>query len=488
MKSEKDYKFWFIVGSQHLYGEDSLLKVEQNAEEIVKRLNLSDPLSYPIEFKGVLTNAQEIKNTMLEANVDNTCAGIIAWMHTFSPGKMWIPGLSLLNKPLLHLHTQFHRDIPWESIDMDYMNLHQAAHGDREFGYVTAMLNKTRKIIVGNWQDASIQQHINTWMKIAITYSKCQNLKIARFGDNMRNVADTEGDKVAALRKFGWTINYFGIGDLVEKIQNVSNQEVQALLEEYKEVYQIGSTDLSSDHKMQAITYQARVELALKDFLKEGNYDAFTTNFEDLHGLKQLPGLAVQRLMASGYGFAAEGDWKTAALTYLLKSIAKNKSTSFIEFYTYHLDPTNELILGSHMLEVCPTISDGTPRIEVHPLNIGGREDPARLVFDGRAGKGVIVSLIEMNGTFRMLVNEIEAITPPSKTPKLPVAKVIWKSIPSFEKATEAWIYAGGSHHAVFSLSISKEDVFEFANMLNVDCIVIDEDLNIQDLRQRVKF
>jgi L-arabinose isomerase len=484
MKGLKEYNFWFLVGSQHLYGHAALDEVNQNANIITEKLNQSENIRYPIICKQVLTNTNDIKEVMLQANMDPNCAGVIVWMHTFSPGKKWIPGLSLLQKPLLHLHTQFHREIPWEHIDMDYMNLHQSAHGDREFGYAAAILNISRKVIVGYWNDMRIHQQINIWMNIAIAYLESKNLRIARFGDNMRNVADTEGDKVQAQRVFGWSVDTYGIGDLVEKIHRVEDDRVQQLLKEYKHLYNINT--LNSNSYWSAVESQARIELGIRDFLEEGKYDAFTTTFEDLHGMKQLPGLAVQRLMADGYGFGAEGDWKTAALLRLLKMISNNQNTTFMEFYTYHLESGNELVLGSHMLEVCPTISASKPSIQVHPLGIGGKEDPARLVFDGKAGEGILASLVEIHGNYIMLINEIETIAPLHDTPKLPVSKVIWKPLPSFAEAAEAWIYAGGSHHTVLSLSVTKDDLFELASMMNIECFVIDENLNMQEWRQRM--
>lgn len=488
MLQVKPYKFWFVTGSQHLYGPEALLEVEKNSTSVVAGLNKEGKLPHEIEFKAVLTTADDIYQLVLEANADQNCAGIITWMHTFSPGKMWIAGLSALAKPLLHLHTQYNRDIPWDSIDMDFMNLNQAAHGDREYGYIVTRMDVPRKVVVGYWQNEDVQVKISDWMKTAVAVSESRNIRVARFGDNMRNVSVTDGDKVEAQIKFGWTVDYYGIGDLVAVMKEISDEQVNQLFEEYTKLYEVPEEALVSGSLQDSIKEQARIELALKQFLQERNYTAFTTNFEDLHGMKQLPGLAAQRLMAEGYGFAGEGDWRTAALTRFMKIISDNTDTSFMEDYTYHLEPGNEKILGSHMLEICPTISATKPKIVVNPLGIGGKEDPARLVFDGKGGDGVVVSLVEMGGRYRLVINEVVAEQPTVETPNLPVAKVLWKPMPSLSEGTEAWIYAGGAHHTVFSLSVKTSQLYDFAEMAKIECVVIDKNTNLYRFRHELKI
>lgn len=484
MLKTKPYEFWFVTGAQHLYGEETLREVAAHSEEMVKGLNEKGNLPFEIKFKTVLTTADEIQKLSLEVNASENCAGLITWMHTFSPAKMWIGGLGRLQKPLLHFHTQYNRDIPWDEIDMDFMNLNQAAHGDREYGFIGARMGIPRKVIVGYWENEDVLKRISDWMRTASAVAESQTVRVARFGDNMRNVADTEGDKVEAQIKFGWVVDYYGIGDLVEVINSVSDAEVDELYKEYSELYEMPE----SEKDIASTKEQARIEIGLKRFLEKGNYTAFTSNFEDLHGMKQLPGLAVQRLMAEGYGFAGEGDWRTAALTRFVKMIADNKETSFMEDYTYHLEPGKERILGSHMLEVCPTVSATKPKIVVNPLTMGDKEDPARLVFDGKGGKAVNASLIEMGGRYRLVINEIEAEQPETETPNLPVAKVLWKPQPSLSEATEAWIYAGGAHHTVLSFAVTTEQLYDFAEMTGIECIVIDENLNLRQLRNELKW
>lgn len=477
-------EFWFVTGSQHLYGEEALQEVQKNSEEVVNGLNGEAELSYPIVFKEVLTTSGDIHRLMQQANSDENCAGIITWMHTFSPAKMWIAGLKALQKPLLHLHTQFNREIPWSSIDMDFMNLNQAAHGDREYGFIGTRMQIGRKVIVGHWQDESVKKNVSDWMNIAAAVTEGPNIRVARFGDNMRNVAVTDGDKVEAQIKFGWVVDYYGIGDLVEEMNNVTQDQIDSLYEEYKQQYIFEE----SDDICAAIKEQARIEIGLRSFLERGNYNAFTTNFEDLHGMEQLPGLAAQRLMADGYGFAGEGDWRTAALLRMMKIAAGNKQTSFMEDYTYHLESGNEMILGSHMLEVCPTVAASKPRIVVNPLSIGGKADPARLVFDGMSGQAVNASLVEMGGRYRLIVNVVDAVESPQQTPNLPVAKVLWKPQPSLKTATESWIYAGGAHHTVLSFAVSAEQMYDFAEMAGIECIIIDKDTKTSQLRNELKW
>lgn len=488
MLTVKPYKFWFITGSQHLYGDDAIKEVVNNSREVVKGLNELGQLPFEIEFKEVLTTANDIHDFMAKANNDENCAGVITWMHTFSPAKMWIAGLKALQKPLMHLHTQYNRDIPWDTIDMDFMNLNQAAHGDREYGFIGTRMDVARKVIVGHWKDESVTTKIANWMKTAVAVTEGRNIRVARFGDNMRNVAVTDGDKVEAQIKFGWTVDYYGIGDLVEEIHKVTDEQLEELWKEYEELYEIPEEAKQPGAVRDAILEQAKIEIALKSFLSKGNYTAFTTNFEDLHGMKQLPGLAAQRLMAEGYGFAGEGDWRTAALTRLMKIISDNKDTSFMEDYTYHLEPGNEMVLGSHMLEICPTVSATKPRIVVEPLGIGGKEDPARLVFDGKGGDAINASLVEMGGRYRLVINEIKAEQPKHETPNLPVAKVLWKPQPSLSEATEAWIYAGGAHHTVLSFAVTTEQLCDFADMANIECVVIDKNLNLRQFRNELKW
>lgn len=478
------YVFWFVTGSQHLYGEETLNQVQRNSEDLVNKLNEQGSLPFPIEFKEVLTNAADIQRISLEANADPECAGLITWMHTFSPAKMWIGGLKTLQKPLLHLHTQYNRDVPWDSIDMDFMNLNQSAHGDREYGFMGTRLNKARKVIVGYWGNKEVQNRVADWMTTAVGFNESQQIKVARFGDNMRTVAVTDGDKVEAQIKFGWTVDYYGIGDLVAEIKEVSDTDVEELIGAYKEAYDLPT----EEDQLASVREQARIGVALKRFLDRGGYQAFSTNFEDLHGMKQLPGLAVQHLMAQGYGFAGEGDWRTAALVRLLKAMANNEKTSFMEDYTYHLEEGNELILGSHMLEVCPTVAVNRPSIQVHPLGIGGKEDPARVVFDGIAGEAVNVSIIELGGRFRMIINKVDAVESQNDTPNLPVAKVLWKPQPSLSEATEAWIYAGGAHHTALSFALTAEQLEDFAELVGIECVTIDNNTVLKQFRKELQW
>lgn len=488
MLTLKQYEIWFVTGSQHLYGPETLQQVEAHAKQMVEGMDLDPAIPYKLLYKPVVTTPEAIASICTEANSAPQCAGIITWMHTFSPAKMWIAGLTLLNKPLLHLHTQYNRDIPWEDIDMDFMNLNQAAHGDREFGFIGARLDISRKVIVGYWEDGGIRKRIANWMHTAVGLVEGSQLKVARFGDNMRQVAVTEGDKVEAQIKLGWTINGYGVGDLVDVMQSFSDADVDQLFEQYAERYTISAEGLKDGPIKNAIREQARIELGLKAFLVDGGYSAFTTTFEDLHGLKQLPGLAAQRLMEAGYGFAGEGDWKTAALGRMMKIMAGNKGTSFMEDYTYHMAPGNGLVLGSHMLEICPTIAADQVKIEVHPLGIGGKADPARMVFNGGAGQAINASLIDLGHRFRLLINQVEAIDPIADMPKLPVARVLWKPEPSLEQSAEAWIYAGGAHHTVFSYEVSVEQLIDWADMVNIETVIIDKDTKIHQFRQQLQW
>ncbi len=466
-------EFWFVVGSQHLYGKEALAEVKAHAQTMTDVLNESGLLAYPIVLQDLAVSADKITSIMKEVNYRDEVCGVITWMHTFSPAKMWIRGTKLLQKPLLHLVTQFNESIPWETIDMDFMNLNQAAHGDREYGFINARLNKQNKVVAGYWKRAEVQRQIADWMDVAVAYNESFNIKVARFGDNMRNVAVTEGDKIEAQIQFGWTVDYFGIGDLVQYVNAVRKEEIDALFEEYSNLYEFDYGTYNKEDWEKSVKVQASYEIAIKRFLDEGGYNAFTTNFEDLHGMKQLPGLAVQRLMAQGYGFAAEGDWKTAALDRLLKIMSHNHSTGFMEDYTYELAIGQESVLQSHMLEVDPTLASNKPKIIVSPLGIGGREDPARLVFDGRAGEGVVVSMADFGTHFKLLINEVSLFEPTVPAPKLPVARVLWRIKPNFREGVKAWIENGGGHHTVVSLNLTTEQIITYAKLVGLEYVVI---------------
>ncbi|MDW3619251.1 L-arabinose isomerase [Enterococcus faecium] len=466
-------EFWFVVGSQHLYGEEALREVKKHAQEMVDELNENGQLPYPIRLQELAVTADTITKIMKEVNYREEVAGVITWMHTFSPAKMWIRGTKLLQKPLLHLATQYNESIPWKTIDMDFMNLNQSAHGDREYGFINARLNKQNKIVVGYWKRPEIQKEIADWMDVAVAYNESFGIKVARFGDNMRNVGVTEGDKVEAQIQFGWTVDYFGIGDLVQVIDRVSDEEVNQLFEEYKELYTFDYGDYEEKTWEEHVKVQAQQEIGIRRFLEEGGYNAFTTNFEDLYGMKQLPGLAVQRLMAEGYGFAGEGDWKTAAIDRLLKIMARGKDTGFMEDYTYELASGQEAILESHMMEVDPTLAATKPRIVVSPLSMGDREDPARLVFDGKVGEGVVVSMADFGTHYKLLINEVEAFEPTTEAPNLPVARVLWKTKPNFHEGVHSWIQAGGGHHTVVSLNLTTDQIETWAKLVELETVVI---------------
>jgi L-arabinose isomerase len=488
MKNLKPYEFWFVTGSQHLYGPETLQEVDSHSLKITEGLDRDASIPFKIVFKPVVTTPDAIRQLCIEANADHNCAGLITWMHTFSPAKMWIAGLTELRKPLLHLHTQFNRDIPWDQIDMDFMNTNQSAHGDREYGFIGARMGIARKVVVGYWENPEVRSRMAGWMNTAVGMAEGRNLKIARFGDNMRHVAVTEGDKVEAQIKLGWSINGYGVGDLVQQIHAISEAQVNQLFEEYHELYDIVPAGLKDGPIKESIREQARIELGMRAFLEEGDFGAFTTTFEDLHGMKQLPGLAVQRLMESGYGFGGEGDWKTAALLRVMKIMAGNKGTSFMEDYTYHMEPGNELVLGSHMLEICPTIAANKPKIEVHPLGIGGKDDPARMVFDCGAGSALNATLVDMGNRFRLLINEVDAVKPQRDMPKLPVARVLWKPQPSLSESAEAWIHAGGAHHTVFSYNISTEQLVDWAEIAGIECLIINKDTKPLAFRNEIRW
>ena len=485
-----DYKIWFLTGSQHLYGPEAIEQVGAHSREIAAYLDSAAAIPPEIVYKPVLTTAEEIYSICSEANTNAQCLGVIAWMHTFSPAKNWIAGLTALQKPLLHLHTQYNRDIPWSEIDMDFMNLNQAAHGDREFGFMMSRLRLRRKVVVGHWRDETVQGQVGVWARAAAAWAETQNLKVARFGDNMRAVAVTEGDKVAAQVQFGYQVNGYGVGDLAAVVDQVNDAEIDALTAEYEASYKMSADLRTGGARHDSIREAARIEIGLTQFLQDGGFGAFTTTFEDLHGLAQLPGLSVQRLMAAGYGFGAEGDWKTAALLRSLKVMAEGLEggTSFMEDYTYHFHPDNMAVLGAHMLEVCPSIAVGQPSLEVHPLGIGGKADPARLVFNTPAGAALNASLVDMGDRFRMIVNTVDVIEPEAPLPKLPVARALWRPQPNLQVGAAAWIYAGGAHHTVFSQALNAEHIYDFSEMAGVEYVQIDESTELRQFKNELRW
>lgn len=479
---------WFLTGSQHLYGDETLKQVAANSQEIVAGLNASKDIPVKLIFKPVVTTADEITKICQEASSHKNCVGIIAWMHTFSPAKMWIGGLSILKKPLCHLHTQFNAEIPWKSIDMDFMNLNQSAHGDREFGFIMSRMRKKRKVVVGHWKNERVQKKLGIWTRVVLGWDELQNLKVARIGDNMREVAVTEGDKVAAQMRFGFSVNGYDSSDVIKHIENVSQSQIDALLEEYEKSYTLSSALQKNGAQRNSLVEAAKIELGLRSFLDEGNFKAFTDTFENLGVLVQLPGIAVQRLMADGYGFGAEGDWKTAALLRAMKVMTHGleKGTSFMEDYTYHFTPEKSYVLGSHMLEICSSIADGKPSCEVHPLGIGGKKDPVRLVFNSPAGNAINASLIDIGNRFRLVVNEVESIEPSEDLPNLPVARVLWDAKPDLDVAATAWILAGGAHHTVYSQAITTEFMEDFADIAGIELLVIDDNTTIRDFKDKL--
>ncbi|MFW6203615.1 MAG: L-arabinose isomerase, partial [Actinomycetota bacterium] len=467
---------WFLTGSQGLYGEETLQQVAAQSREIAEALSRAAGLPVRVVWKPVLTETDAIRRMALEANGFDGCVGVIAWMHTFSPAKMWITGLQALHKPLLHLHTQANAELPWSEIDMDFMNLNQAAHGDREFAYIQTRLGVPRKTVAGHVSDPAVVGRVAAWARAALGLSALRALRLVRFGDNMRNVAVTEGDKVEAERRFGVAVNTFGVNDLVAVVEQVSDAEADEAVAAYEDAYTVAPELRRGGERHESLRYAARIERALRWFLEDGGFGAFTTNFEDLGGLKQLPGIAVQRLMADGYGFGAEGDWKTAVLVRTVKAMAGGLpgGTSFMEDYTYHLVPGEEKILGAHMLEVCPTIAADRPSCEIHPLSIGGREDPVRLVFDAAPGPGVIVGMADLGDRFRLVANEVDVVPPDEPLPRLPVARAVWRPRPDFRTSAESWLTAGGPHHTVLSTAVGVEEVSDFAEMVRTELVVID--------------
>jgi L-arabinose isomerase len=483
-------QIWFLTGSQGLYGQDVINQVEANSRDIAARLDAASSLASRIIWKPVLTDADAIRRLALEANADDACVGIIAWMHTFSPAKMWISGLDALRKPLLHLHTQANVELPWGEIDMDFMNLNQAAHGDREFGYIQTRIGVVRKTVTGHVSDPSVSQRVGTWARAAAATTALRSMKLARFGDNMRNVAVTEGDKIEAELRFGVSVNTYGVNDLVESVDAVPDAGIDSLVAQYQDLYTVSTELRPGGQRHESLRYGARIELGLRSFLADGGYTAFTTNFEDLGGLRQLPGLAVQRMMADGYGFGAEGDWKTSVMLATMKVMAGGLpgGTSFMEDYTYHLVPGRERILGAHMLEVCPSIAAGKPTLEIHPLGIGGRADPVRLVFDASPGPAVILGIADMGDRFRLVANEAEVIKPDHPLPNLPVARAVWKPAPNLRTSTEAWLTAGGPHHTVLSTALNAEHLWDFAEMTRTELVMIDADTRPRRFLQELRW
>jgi len=476
----KNCKFWFVVGSQFLYGPETLAEVEKDARTMVDGMNTSKKLSWPVEYKDTVKTTEGIGKLIKEANYDDTCAGIITFCHTFSPSKMWINGLSLLQKPWLHFHTQFNDEIPNDAIDMDYMNLHQSAHGDREHGFIGARMRMPRRIVVGHWKDAAVLAKIAKWMRAAIGVAVSKEMKVMRFGDNMREVAVTEGDKVETQIKLGWQVNTWPVGQLAETMDAVTDAEMDAKMAEYKERYDFATDDVDT------VRYQAREEIAMRKMLDAEGCMAFSNTFQDLYGMKQLPGLASQNMMADGYGYGGEGDWKVSAMTAVMKAMGRGMGggSAFMEDYTYDLK--NGLSLGAHMLEVCPSLAEGRPKIEVHDLGIGNREAPARLVFEGKAGPAIVVSLVDMGGRLRLIVQDIECVKPTQTMPNLPVARVMWKPMPDLAVGTECWILAGGAHHTVLSYDCDAEMMRDWARMMDIEFVHITSDTEPVKLEQEL--
>jgi L-arabinose isomerase len=486
MNNLKKYEVWFITGSQHLYGEQVLRNVAAHAEEIAKSFDCNTTVPVTIKYKAVVKTPEEILTVFRQANNEVSCIGLVLWMHTFSPAKMWINSLKILSKPFVHLHTQYNAEIPWNEIDMDFMNENQSAHGDREFGFMVSRMRKRRKVIVGHWKDQQTISQLANWARVAAGWYAFQHTRVARIGDNMREVAVTEGDKVEAQIQWGLSVNGYGVGDLVKFVEEVSDREIEKLVKEYGDTYEVSASVRSS----QSLKEAARIELGLRGFMTSGNFHAFTDTFESLHGLKQLPGISSQRLMQNGFGFGAEGDWKTAALLRAIKVMDQGLAggSSFMEDYTYNFQNGSSSVLGAHMLEICPSIASGKPRCEVHPLGIGGKEDPARLVFDVDSGSAINVSLIDLGNRFRLLVNEVEAVRPEHDLPKLPVARVLWKPYPDFNRAAQAWILAGGAHHTVFSKAITTQFIEDFADMAGIELVIIDKDTTMREFNEKLKW
>lgn len=490
INSLNHYEVWFITGSQHLYGEETLNAVAEHSRQIAGALNDAPQIAVRVIFKPTVKTQEEIYAICQQANQAEHCIGIIAWMHTFSPAKMWIAGLKILQKPLLHLHTQFNRDIPWRTMDMDFMNLNQSAHGDREFGFIMSRMRINRKVIAGHWQDPQVLESIDTWVRAAAGWFDMQGAKFARFGDNMRNVAVTEGDKVEAEIKFGFSCNTYGIGDLVAVINQASDAEITRLTQEYADSYILAETLKKGGTQHDALREAAKIEIGLRNFLEQGNFKGFSDTFEDLHGMAQLPGIAVQRLMNDGYGFAGEGDWKTAALVRAMKVMGSGLegTNAFMEDYTYNFTPEQSFVLGSHMLEVDAGLAKGPVRCEIHPLGIGGKADPVRLIFDAANGPALNASIVDMGNRFRMLVNVVDGVDVHEELPKLPVARVLWKPQPDMKTGCAAWIYAGGAHHTCYSQNLTSEHLANFADMAGIEYVGIDQNTNLNQFRNELRW
>jgi L-arabinose isomerase len=481
------FEVWFVVGAQSLYGEGPLGTVADHAREMTNALSSVPGMPVKIVCQPVMVTAESVLEMCLDANRSSNCIGIITWMHTFSPAQMWIPGLLALRKPLAHLHTQFNRDLPWSTIEMDFMNLNQSAHGDREFGFIGSRLRINRKVIVGFWQDQDVRDQLTIWTRAACARHDAQTLKIARFGDNMREVAVTEGDKVAAKVRLGYSVLGYGVGDLVERVQAVSDHDVDRMLSEYEASYILSEPLRPKGNQRESLRDAARIEIGLRHFLDQGGFHAFTDNFQTLHGLTQLPGVAAQRLMADGYGFGAEGDWKTAALVRALKvmSAGLEGGTSFMEDYTYHFKSGGQ-VLGSHMLEICPSIAASQPSLEIHPLSIGGKRDPVRLVFTARTGPAVVASIVDMGDRFRLVANKVNVISPEQPLQKLPVARAVWVPEPDLKVASTCWILAGGAHHTGFSLALTVQHLEDFAEISGLEFLLIDEDTTVRNFKKEL--
>ncbi len=485
------YEVWFVTGSQHLYGDDVLRRVAENSRQIAESFTDADATPVKVITQPVQTTPDAIRQVLAAANGAADCVGIILWMHTFSPAKMWLGGLNTLHKPFVHLHTQFNRELPWSTIDMDFMNLNQSAHGDREFGYLCTRMGLRRKVIVGHWQDPEVVEELAEWSRAACAWHDAQGARIARFGDNMRDVAVTEGDKVEAEMRFGYAVNGYGLGDLAAYVDNVGDAAVGNLVQEYDDLYEVAAALRPSGTRRVSLLDAARIELGLRAFLEDGGFRAFTDTFENLHGLGQLPGIAVQRLMTDGYGFGAEGDWKTAALVRAMKVMSAGLAggTSFMEDYTYHLQPDSMKVLGAHMLEICPSIAGSArPSLEIHPLSIGGKDDPVRLVFDASTGPAVNVTLIDMGERFRMVANEVEVVPPPEPLPQLPVARAVWLPRPDLKTAAAAWILAGGAHHTSFSQALAVAHLRDFAEIAGVELLTIGETTSLSEFKNELRW
>lgn len=485
----KQYEVWFVTGSQHLYGPDTLAQVAEHARAMAAGLAASPHMPVSLVFKPIVISAEEIQAVCLQANAAPDCIGLITWMHTFSPARMWIAGLSLLSKPFAHLHTQYNREIPWADIDMDFMNLNQSAHGDREFGFIGSRLRLERKVVVGHWQEEAVQAELGAWTRAAAAWADWQGARIARFGDNMREVAVTEGDKVGAQIKFGYAVNGYGVGDLVELVDGASDAEVSQMVQAYLDEYDVDHELRPGGARHASLVDGARIEVGLRAFLQAGDFKAFTSNFQTLHGLAQLPGLAVQRLMRDGYGFGGEGDWKTAALVRAMKVMAAGLpgGVSFMEDYTYHFSGGDK-VLGAHMLEICESIAAGKPRLAVYPLSIGGKADPVRLIFDANTGPAINASIMDMGQRFRLVANVVDVVPTDQPLPKLPVARALWLPRPSLKVAATAWIYAGGAHHTGFSYALTAEHLRDFAAIAGIEYLLIDEHTNVPDFQDKLRW